>query len=141
MGNTYEYTLEWGEVVEEISVQFEPTECDGSDCDSVTTTLEVTLQPRGDCPDDFNGWFPTFPLEDLELVEEVGPPARFFPQGVRKGHGYFRVPWGQNALDVRLPVDATLYHGLNYMEQGLEGSGAIGSPNGCAEDGLSGTNC
>jgi len=123
MGNTYGYMLEWGEIVEEISVQFQPTECDESDCDSVSTTLDVALQPRGDCPDDFKGWFTTFPLEDLELVEEVGPPARFFPQGVRKGHGYFRVPWGQNTLDVRLPVDATLYHGLNYMEQGLAGGG------------------
>ena len=119
MGNTFGYMLEWGEIVEEISVQFQPTECDESDCDSVSTTLDVALKPRGDCPDDFNDWFTTFPLEDLELVYEVGPPARFFPQGVRKGHGYFRVPWGQNTLDVRLPVDATLYHGLNYMEQGL----------------------
>ena len=120
-GNTYGHTLEWGEFIEEISVQFQPTECDESDCDSVTITLDVTLKPRGDCPDDFNGWFKTFPLGDLELVYEVGPPVRIFPQDVRKGHGYFRVPWGQNTLDVRLPVDATLYHGLNYMEQGFGG--------------------
>tara|TARA_Y100001947_G_scaffold63563_1_gene53493 strand:- start:2199 stop:3005 length:807 start_codon:yes stop_codon:yes gene_type:complete len=117
-GNTYEYRLGWGEMVEEISVQF----TEGlAPFESVTTNLKVALQPRGDCPDDFSGWFTTFPLDDLELVIEVGPPVRFVTEEVLKGHGYFRAPWGQNAVDVRLPVDATLYNGGSYVPMGLSG--------------------
>jgi hypothetical protein len=117
-GITYEYSLGWGEFVEEISVQFTESLAPS---ESITTILDVALQPRGDCPDDFNGWFTTFPLEDLELVFEVGPPVRFVTEDVLKPHGYFRVPWGQNAHDVRLPADGTLYHGGNYMAMGLSG--------------------
>ena len=118
-GGAYEYQLGWGVFVEEIFVQL--SDCDESDCDVASTTLAVALQPRGDCPDDFTGWFTTFPLEDPSLLVEVGPPARFTSEGFRKGHGYFDLPFGQNEVNLRLPVDATLYHGHNYMQRGETG--------------------
>ena len=110
---TYEVTFGWGEFFDEIQVQVE--ECDGSNCSLATTTFDVELQPRGDCPTDFTGWFTTFPLPNLSDIYEVGPPGRILDNDY-KGHGYFRVPNGQNLVNVRMPIDATLYAGSVYLE-------------------------
>ena len=112
-GNTYEGTLEWGQFVNEIQVQLE--ECHESTCSVAITTIDVELQPRGDCPADFTGWFTTFPLPSLSAIYEVGPPGRILTDDY-KGHGYFRVPNRQNEVDVRMPIDATLYEGSVYFE-------------------------
>jgi hypothetical protein len=114
-GNTYKRTLEWGQFVNEIEVQLE--ECHGSTCSVATTTIDVELQPRGDCPADFTGWFTTFPLPDLSAIIEVGPPGRILTDDY-KGHGYFRVASGRNVVDVRMPIDATLYAGLVGLTSG-----------------------
>ena len=111
-GDSYEDTLEWGQFVDEIQVQLE--ECLESTCSLATTKIDVELQPRGDCPTDFTGWFTTFPLPDLSAIYEVGPPGRILTDDY-KGHGYFRVPNGQNVVDVRMPIDATLYAGSVYL--------------------------
>ena len=112
-GNTYETTLEWGQFVDEIHVQIE--DCTESDCSVATWSTTVVLEPRGDCPENFTGWFTTFPLDDHTLIYEVGPPGRIDPD-VYRGHGYFRVPTGMNAVDVRMPIDATLFTGSNHYE-------------------------
>ena len=112
LNDTYGITLDWGEFYNEIQVQLE--ECHGSTCSLATTTIDVELQPRGDCPADFTGWFTTFPLPNLSAIYEVGPPGRILT-GDYKGHGYFRVPNGQNVVDVRMPIDATLYAGSVYL--------------------------
>ena len=83
-------------------------------CALATTAIDVDLQPRGDCPDDFTGWFTTFPLPNLSDIYEVGPPGRIKTDSYT-GHGYFRVPNGQNVVDVRMPIDATLYAGSVYL--------------------------
>ena len=114
-GDTYEGTLEWGQFVDEIQVQLK--ECNESACSLATTTIDVELQPRGDCPADFTGWFTTFPLPNLSAIIEVGPPGRILTNNY-KGHGYFRVPNGQNVVDVRMPIDATLYEGLVGLTSG-----------------------
>ena len=111
-GTTYEKTIPWGLVFDELHVQLE--ECSGSDCSVATWSTTVALEPRGDCPEDFAGWFTTFPLEDYTLIYEVGPPGRIDPDDHR-GHGYFRVPDGMNVVDIRMPVDATLYGGSNSI--------------------------
>ena len=108
----YEVTFDWGELFNEIQVQLE--ECHGPSCSLATTTFDVELQPRGDCPSDFTGWFTTFPLPNLSAIYEVGPPGRILTDDY-KGHGYFRVPDGQNVVDVRMPIDATLYAGSVYL--------------------------
>ena len=69
------------------------------------------------CPDDFNGWFTTFPLPDLSEVHEVGAPGRILTDEY-KGHGYFRLPNGQNAIEVRMPIDASLTDGSVYLQSG-----------------------
>ena len=112
-GNTYETTLEWGQFVDEIQVQLE--DCNGTECSVANWSTTVVLEARGDCPDDFAGWFTTFPLDDHTLIYEVGPPGRIDPD-VHRGHGYFRIPTGMNAVDVRMPVNATLYMGSNHYE-------------------------
>ena len=53
--------------------------------------INADLQPRGDCPDDFDGWFKTFPLENISLITEVGRPGRIGVDDY-KGLGYFRIP-------------------------------------------------
>ena len=111
-GNTYEETSKWGQFFDEIQVQLQ--ECNGSDCSVATWSTTVVLEPRGNCPEDFAGWFTTFPLDDHTLIYEVGPPGRIEVGGNYKGHGYFRVPTGMNAVNVRMPVDATLYAGSNH---------------------------
>jgi len=108
-GNTYETTLEWGQFVDEIQVQLE--DCNGTECSVANWSTTVVLEARGDCPDDFAGWFTTFPLDDHTLIYEVGPPGRLVSVSDFKGHGYFRVPDWQNVIDVRLPIDGTLYAG------------------------------
>ena len=112
--DTYEVRFEWGQFVNEIQVQLE--ECHGLTCSLATTTIDIELQPRGDCPADFTGWFTTFPLPKLSAVYEVGPPGRIETGGYA-GHGYFRVPNGQNVVDLRMPIDATLYEGSVYLQQ------------------------
>ncbi len=111
-GNTFEETFEWGQFFDEIQVQLE--ECNGSDCSVTTTTLEVELLARGDCPEDFTGWFKNFVLDSVDLVTVVGPPARIIGAEYEPG-GYFRVAHGQNDLDVRLPIDATLAKGSTHL--------------------------
>lgn len=113
VGETYEVNFGWGELFSKIQVQVE--ECNESACTLATTELEVELHPRGDCPSDFIGWFTTFPLPDLSAIYEVGPPGRILPDDY-KGHGYFRVPNGQNVVDVKMPIGATLYSGSVYLE-------------------------
>ena len=112
--DTYEVTLEWGQFVSEIQVQLE--ECHGLTCSLATTTIDVELQPRGDCPSSFTGWFTTFPLPNLSAIYEVGPPGRIETDNYTS-HGYFRVPNGQNVVDVRMPIDATLYEGSVHLER------------------------
>ena len=107
--------MEWGQSLKQIQVQLE--ECGETTCSLAATTIDVELQPRGDCPADFAGWFTTFPLPNLSAIYEVGPPGRILPDDY-KGHGYFRVPNGQNVVDVRMPIDATLYEGSVYIESG-----------------------
>jgi len=113
-GDTYERTLNWGENATEATVQLEV--CNGDDCTVATTTVNLAREPSGDCPSDFNGWFTTFPLDDLSTVQTVGPPGREIDGWDYKGHGYFRVPSGQNMVDVRLPTDATLVNAAVYIE-------------------------
>jgi hypothetical protein len=108
-GNTYETTMEWGQFVDEIEVQVE--DCNDSECSVASWSTTVVLEARGDCPDDFAGWFTTFPLDDYSQIYEVGPPGRLVSVSDFKGHGYFRVPDWQNVIDVRLPIDGTLYAG------------------------------
>ena len=112
---TFKIGFGWGEVFDDILVEVE--ECNGPVCSQATDSIDVALRPRGDCPDDFNGWFKTFPLDDISLVTEVGQPGRI---GVNdyKGHGYFRVPNQHINQNVRLPSDATLYAGSRYLEGG-----------------------
>ncbi len=112
-GETYKIDFRWGEFLNEISVQAE--DCSGSECVQLKTTLQLDMKPRGKCPADFRGWFTTFPLPDLSNIYEVGPPGRILVNDY-KGHGYFRVPNGQNVVDVRMPIDATLYGGSVYLE-------------------------
>lgn len=45
----------------------------------------------------------------------MGPPGRIEIDGYT-GHGYFRVPNGQNVVDVRMPIEGTLYEGSVYLE-------------------------
>ena len=104
-GPTYSRTLEAGLVLDQITIDLE--ECVGSTCSTVTSTVDISLQPRGDCPEDFNGWFPTFPVDDLSLLSDVEPPARLIGL-VAEPLGVFRAPYWQNDLQVRLPIDATL---------------------------------
>ena len=113
--DTYEVTLTWGRFVNEIQVQIE--ECRESTCSLATTTIDVELQARGDCPADFIAWFTTFPLSDLSAIIEVGPPGGILVDDY-KGHGYFRVPHGQNVVDVRMLIYATLYEGLVSLTSG-----------------------
>ena len=110
---TYNIGFGWGEFLSQIQVQVE--DCSGSKCIRAETSLELDMQPRGECPADFTGWFTTFPLPNLSEIYEVGPPGRILV-GDYKGHGYFRVPGGQNAVDVRMPIDGTLYSGSVYLE-------------------------
>ena len=109
---TYEIAFGWGQFVDEIQVQLES--CIESVCSLATTRLDAEIQPRGDCPADFTGWFTTFPLPNILDIYEVGPPGRILTDDY-KGHGYFRVPSGQNEVEVRLPIDATLYAGSVYL--------------------------
>ena len=53
-------------------------------------------------------------LPHLSAIYEVGPPGRILTDDY-KGHGYFRIPNGQNVVDVRMPIDATLYAGSVYL--------------------------
>lgn len=114
--NTYELTLPWGKFVDEINVQLE--ECQGLTCSLATTTIDVDLQPRGDCPGDFTGWFTTFLIDDISLISNVGPPGRLATSGDYKGHGYIRLPPGYSGIEVRLPIDAILFGGSQYVEGG-----------------------
>jgi len=82
-----------------------------------STTIDVELQPRGDCPAEFTGWFSTFPLPNLSAIYEVGPPGRILTDDY-KGHGYFGIPTGHNVVDVRMPIDATLYEGSVHLTAG-----------------------
>ena len=117
-GPTYEKSLDWGQYVQQISVQLE--ECKGSACSTTTTTLEVQLLARGDCPEDFTGWFNSFVLDSVNLVTEVGPPARIIGSDYEAG-GYFRVTQGQNDLDVRIPIDSTLTSGNRHLASSAPG--------------------
>jgi hypothetical protein len=112
---TYQVTFGWGEVFDEIQVELE--ECNGSACSQATASIDVDLQPQGDCPGDFSGWFKTFPLDDISLVTEVGQPGRIGVDDY-KGHGYFRIPNQYIDTEVHLPIDATLYAGARYTEGG-----------------------
>ena len=105
---TYERTLPWGKFIDEINVQLE--ECQGLTCSLATTTIDVELQPRGDCPDDFTGWFTTFLIDDISLIVQVGQPGQIRSNDY-KPHGYIRVPNGRSDIEVRLPIDATLFAG------------------------------
>ena len=134
-GHTYESTLtEPHQLVPEVLVILQ--ECQGSDCVTVETNIDTSVlvdsskvaptqgtidsnmaaqSNDNDCPEDFAGWFTTFPFEDHTLIYEVGPPGRIDPDAHR-GHGYFRIPTGMNAVNVRMPIDATLYMGSNHYE-------------------------
>ncbi len=114
-GQAYERTLRWGEPATEATIRLE--ECTGDQCTGANTIVDLAREPSGDCPADFSGWFTTFPLPDLSAVYEVGPPFRILPDDY-KGHGYFRVPHGQNLVDVRMPIDATLVNAAVYVEGG-----------------------
>ena len=111
-GDTYNRELEWGLVLDQISIDLE--ECFSSDCHTVTTSLDLSLEPRGDCPESFEGWFETFPLNDLNVISEVEPPARIIGS-VLEQPGIFRLPYWQNDVEVRMPIDATLVYGLKYL--------------------------
>ena len=111
-GLTYSRQLEWGLVLDRIEVNLE--ECLGSDCSTVTSTVELSLQPRGDCPNSFDGWLETFPLSDLSVITEVEAPARIIGP-VLEQPGIFRLPYWQNEVQIRLPIDATLIYGLKYL--------------------------
>ena len=112
---TFERTLKWGQFVNEIQVQLE--ECQGSTCSLTTTTIDVDLQRRGNCPDDFTGWFTTFLIDDISLVTQVGQPGQIRSNDY-KPHGYIRVPDRNANIEVRLPVDATLFAGSQDSESG-----------------------
>ena len=68
----------------------------------------------GECPESFEGWFETFPLNDLNVISEVEPPARIIGS-VLEQPGIFRLPYWQNDVEVRMPIDATLVYGLKYL--------------------------
>lgn len=72
--DNFELTLKWGQFVDEIEVHLE--ECIRLKCSLSTTTIEVELESRGDCPDDFTGWFTTFLIDDISLVTQVGQPGQ-----------------------------------------------------------------
>ena len=112
---TYQVSFGWGQVFEDIEILVE--ECMGEDCSQAAVSIDVDLQPRGDCPDSFDGWFKTFPLDDISLITEVGQPGRIGVDDY-KGHGYFRIPNQYIDTDVRLPADGTLYAGSRYTEGG-----------------------
>ena len=118
-GETYSKAFEWGQFIGQIQVQLE--ECNGSECSTASWSTTVALQPRGDCPEDFAGWFKSFPLEDYTEILEVGPPGRVVGDSDFKGHGYFRVADWQNVMDVRLPIDGTLYAGSKTRFTGRDG--------------------
>ena len=111
-GPTYSRTLEAGLILDQITIDLE--ECVGSTCSTVTSTVDISLQPRGECPSDFTGWFPSFLIDDLNLLFEVGPPARIVGE-VQEPPGVFRLPYWQNDLQVRLPIDATLVSGFKML--------------------------
>ena len=111
-GSTFSRQLEWGLIIDRIVVYLE--ECLGSDCSTVTSTIDISLQPRGECPSDFTGWFPSFLIDNLNLLFEVGPPARIVGE-VQEPPGVFRLPFWQNDLQVRLPIDATLVSGFKML--------------------------
>ncbi len=117
-GPTYEKSLDWGQYVQQISVQLE--ECKGSACSITTTTVDVQLIARGDCPEDFTGWFNSFVLDSVDFVTEVGPPARIIGSDYEAG-GYFRVTQGNNDLDVRIPIDSTLISGSRHLASSAPG--------------------
>ena len=97
---------------------------DRSDGNSKNQPEGATRQADADlnnCPTDFKGWLSTFPLNDYQVVKEVGPPGRIDPDDLR-GHGYFRVPEGMNGLEVRMPVDGILYTGSNHLSRAFDGS-------------------
>ena len=48
----------WGLVLDQVSITLK--ECVGSDCRIAATTLELSLEPRGQCPTSFDGWFDTY---------------------------------------------------------------------------------
>ena len=110
-GSTYSRQLEWGLVLDEISVDLE--ECVGSECTTVTNNLDLDLQPRGSCPSTFDGWFTTFPLNEIGEIIEVEAAARLIGATFEQP-GVFRLPYGQNNVEVRLPINATLAYGLKY---------------------------
>ena len=91
-GLIYSRQLEWGLVLDRINVNLE--ECLGSDCSPVTSTVELSLQPRGDCPNSFDGWLETFPLSDLSVITEVEAPARIIGP-VLEQPGIFASPTGR----------------------------------------------
>ena len=86
-------------------------------CNSNKNKSEQSISSIESCPDDFNGWFTTFPLPDLSEVYEVGAPGRILSNDY-KGHGYFRVPTGQNQIEVRMPTNGRLYEGSVYLASG-----------------------
>ena len=110
-GSTYSRQLEWGLVLDEISVDLE--ECIGSECTTITNNLDLDLQPRGSCPNTFDGWFTTFPLNEIGEIIEVEAAARLIGATFEQP-GVFRLPYGQNNVEVRLPINATLAYGLKY---------------------------
>ena len=99
-------------VIDRIEVELE--ECLSSDCSTVRSISEFSLQPRGECPSDFANWFPSFLIDDLNLLQEVEPPARIVGE-VQEPPGVFRRPPWQNDLQVRLPIDATLVGGFKML--------------------------
>ena len=111
-GVSYSRELEWGLVLDQVSITLK--ECVGSDCRIAATTLELSLEPRGQCPTSFDGWFDTFLFEDLSRITEVEPPARVI-DGLLEQPGIFRLPYGQNEIEIRMPTDATLVYGLKYL--------------------------
>ncbi len=111
-GDRYDRELDWGEPSPAVTVRLE--RCEGGDCEVATATVDLSNRSLGDCPTDFEGWFTTFPLPDLSEVYEVGPPFRIIPDDY-KGHGYFRVPSGGNAREVRMPADGILVEGSVYV--------------------------
>ena len=48
----------------------------------------------------------------------MGQPGRLAGSGDYKGHGYIGLPKGYSDIEVRLPIDATLFKGSEYVEGG-----------------------
>ena len=99
----------------------DPDSAEGNNKHESEEAEPLTGSNIDNCPTNFDGWLTTFPLEDHRVITEVGPPGRIDPDDLR-GHGYFRMPPGTNALEVRMPVDGILYMGSNHLGRTFDGS-------------------